>query len=133
VSGSGSVLEAARAVAEEVKAGVRPKRTIIFATWDAEEWGLIGSTEFVEDDSLRLSRDAVAYFNQDVAAQGPRFSGGGSPALRPMPRHVARGVPGPDREGSGFAGRRRAPASPDPPGPRGGDPGGGAAFCGCFN
>ena len=90
VSGTVSVLEAARAVAEEVKAGARPKRTIVFATWDAEEWGLIGSTEFVEDDSLRLSRDAVAYFNQDVAAQGPRFSGGGSPSLRPMLRDVAR-------------------------------------------
>ncbi|MGE5102415.1 MAG: M20/M25/M40 family metallo-hydrolase, partial [Deltaproteobacteria bacterium] len=82
VSGTVSVLEAARAVAEEVKAGLRPKRTIIFATWDAEEWGLIGSTEFVEDDSLRLARDAVAYFNQDVAAQGSRFGGGGSPSLR---------------------------------------------------
>ena len=56
VSGTVSVLEAARAVAEAVKAGHRPKRTIIFATWDAEEWGLIGSTEYVEDDSLRLMR-----------------------------------------------------------------------------
>ena len=85
VSGTVSILEAARAVAEELKAGVRPKRTIIFATWDAEEWGLIGSTEFVEEDSLRLSRDAVAYLNQDVAAQGPRFGGGGSPSLARNP------------------------------------------------
>jgi len=72
VSGTVSVLEAARAIAEQLKSGMRPKRTIVFATWDAEEWGLIGSTEFVEDDSLRLSRDAVAYLNQDVAAQGPQ-------------------------------------------------------------
>ena len=42
VSGTVSVLEAARAISEQVKAGNRPKRTIVFATWDAEEWGLIG-------------------------------------------------------------------------------------------
>jgi N-acetylated-alpha-linked acidic dipeptidase len=77
VSGTVSVLEAARAASELVKRGVRPKRTMVFATWDAEEWGLVGSTEYVEDDSLRLMRGAVAYLNQDVAAQGPRFGGGG--------------------------------------------------------
>ena len=70
VSGTVSVLEAARAISEQVKAGKRPKRTIVFATWDAEEWGLIGSTEYVEEDSLRLSRSAVAYLNQDDVAQG---------------------------------------------------------------
>src|SRR4029077_5593004 len=112
VSGTVSVLEAARAVAEEVKAGARPKRTIIFATWDAEEWGLIGSTEFVEDDSLRLSREAVAYFNQDVAAQGPRCGGGESPSLRPMSRAVARIVPDPTGKGSVSAECRRAAAIP---------------------
>src|SRR5678815_464451 len=56
VSGTVSVLESARAVAELAKRGIRPKRTIVFATWDAEEWGLVGSTEYVEDDSLRLLR-----------------------------------------------------------------------------
>ena len=133
VSGTVSVLEAARAVAEEVKAGMRPKRTIVFATWDAEEWGLIGSTEFVEDDSLRLSREAVAYFNQDVAAQGPRFSGGGSPALRPMLRDVARNVPDPNGKGSVYAEWRRASAIPDTAEPAMGDPGGGSDFAGFYN
>jgi N-acetylated-alpha-linked acidic dipeptidase len=133
VSGTVSVLEAARAVAEEVKAGARPKRTIIFATWDAEEWGLIGSTEFVEDDSLRLSREAVAYFNQDVAAQGARFGGGGSPALRPMLRDVARGVPDPNGKGSVYAEWRRAAAVPDSAEPAMGDPGGGSDFAGFYN
>src|SRR5690606_20478363 len=46
VSGTTSVIEAARAVGELVKAGHRPRRTLVFATWDAEEWGLIGSTEY---------------------------------------------------------------------------------------
>ena len=133
VSGTVSVLEAARAVAEEVKAGMRPKRTIVFATWDAEEWGLIGSTEFVEDDSVRLSREAVAYFNQDVAAQGPRFSGGGSPALRPMLRDVARNVPDPNGKGSVYAEWRRASAIPDTAEPAMGDPGGGSDFAGFYN
>ncbi|HEY0776376.1 MAG TPA: M28 family peptidase, partial [Gemmatirosa sp.] len=95
VSGTTSVLEAARAVAEELRAGRRPRRTIVFATWDAEEWGLVGSTEYVEEDTLRLARHAVAYLNQDVAAQGVAFGGGGSPSLRGVLRSVARVVPDP--------------------------------------
>ncbi|MGH7620682.1 MAG: M28 family metallopeptidase [Gemmatimonadaceae bacterium] len=133
VSGTVSVLESARAIAEEVKAGARPKRTIIFATWDAEEWGLMGSTEFVEDDSLRLSRDAVAYLNQDVAAQGPRFSGGGSPSLRASLRDAARVVPDPDEKGSVYAEWRKASAVPDTAEPAMGDPGGGSDFAGFYN
>jgi len=133
VSGTISVMEAARAIAEEVKAGVRPKRTIIFATWDAEEWGLIGSTEFVEDDSLRLSRDAVAYLNQDVAAQGNRFSGGGSPSLRAALRDAARVVQDPNAKGSVYAEWRKASAVADTAEPAMGDPGGGSDFAGFYN
>src|SRR5260221_9410248 len=94
-SGSVGGLGAARAAAAAVEAGHRPKRTIVFATWDAEERGLMGSTEFVEDDSLRLSRGGLAYLNQDVAAQGVRFNAGGSPWLRPVLRDVAKAVPDP--------------------------------------
>jgi N-acetylated-alpha-linked acidic dipeptidase len=133
VSGTVSVLEAARSIAEGLKAGVRPRRTIIFATWDAEEWGLLGSTEFVEDDSTRLSRDAVAYLNQDVAAQGPRFSGGGSPSLRPTLRDVARSVADPNGKGSVYSEWRRASAVPDTTEPAMGDPGGGSDFAGFYN
>lgn len=133
VSGTVSVLEAARAVAEAAKNGQRPKRTIIFATWDAEEWGLIGSTEFVEDDSLRLARSAVAYFNQDVAAQGARFGGSGSPSLRATLRDVARIVPDPDGKGSVYSEWRRASAVADSAEPPMGDPGGGSDFAGFYN
>ena len=133
VSGTVSVLEAARAIAEEVKAGARPRRTIIFATWDAEEWGLLGSTEFVEDDSARLSRDAVAYLNQDVAAQGSRFGGGGSPSLRPTLRDVARVVADPNGRGSVYSEWRRASAVADTAEPAMGDPGGGSDFAGFYN
>jgi N-acetylated-alpha-linked acidic dipeptidase len=133
VSGTVSILEAARAVAEELNAGARPKRTIIFATWDAEEWGLLGSTEFVEDDSLRLSRNAVAYLNQDVAAQGSRFNGGGSPSLRAALRDVARVVPDPNGKGSVYGEWRRASAVADLAEPVMGDPGGGSDFAGFYN
>jgi N-acetylated-alpha-linked acidic dipeptidase len=133
VSGIVSVLESARAVAEELKAGGRPKRTIIFATWDAEEWGLLGSTEFVEDDSLRLAHNAVAYFNQDVAAQGSRFGGGGSPSLRSTLRDIARLVPDPNGKGSVYSEWRRAGAVADTAEPAMGDPGGGSDFAGFYN
>ena len=133
VSGIVSVLEAARAVAEQVKQGMRPKRTIVFATWDAEEWGLIGSVEYVEDDSLRLTRNAVAYLNQDVAAQGPRFNGGGSPSLRATLRDIARAVPDPSGRGSVYSEWRRANAAPDSLEPVMGDPGGGSDFAPFYN
>ena len=133
VSGTVSILEAARAVAELVKAGHRPRRTIVFATWDAEEWGLVGSTEYVEDDSLRLAKGGVAYLNQDVAAQGARFGGGGSPSLRALLRDVARAVPDPNGRGSVYAEWRRQSAVADTAEPAMGDPGGGSDFAGFYN
>ena len=133
VSGTVSVLESARAVAELVKAGHRPKRTILFATWDAEEWGLIGSTEYVEDDSLRLMRGGVAYLNQDVAAEGSRFSAGGSPSLRALLRDVARRVPDPSGTGSVYAEWQRANQIVDSTPPAMSDPGGGSDFAGFYN
>ena len=134
VSGTVSVLEAARAIAEQVKAGKRPKRTIVFATWDAEEWGLLGSTEYVEDDSLRLSRSAVAYLNQDDVAQGPNFSGGGSPSLRALLRDVTKQVPDPSHQGSVYdVWRKRANLAADSLEPQMGDPGGGSDFAGFYN
>ncbi|GJG86246.1 folate hydrolase [Gemmatimonadetes bacterium T265] len=143
VSGTTSVLEAARAVAEELKAGRRPRRTIVFATWDAEEWGLVGSTEFVEDDTLRLARHAVAYLNQDVAAQGVVFGGGGSPSLRGVLRNIVGQVPDPAGGSVLDAWRRRAAPRPSvtpgvpradaPTDPVTGDPGGGSDFAGFYN
>jgi N-acetylated-alpha-linked acidic dipeptidase len=134
VSGTVSVLEAARAVSELARQGQPPKRTVVFATWDAEEWGLIGSTEHVEDDSLRLLRGGVAYLNQDVSASGPSFGGGGSPSLRAVLRDVARGVPDPSGRGSVYAvWRERAGIRADTLEPAMGDPGGGSDFAGFYN
>ncbi len=134
VSGTVSVLEAARAVAEQVKAGHRPKRTMVFATWDAEEWGIIGSTEYVEDDSLRLMRGGVAYLNQDGGASGPNFGGGGSPSLRETLRDVARGIQDPNGKGNVYdVWRTRAGVTVDSLEPRMSDPGGGSDFAGFYN
>ena len=133
VSGTVSVLEAARAVAELAKRGVRPKRTIVFATWDAEEWGLVGSTEYVEDDTLRLLRSGVAYLNQDVSAQGPSFGGGGSPSLRATLRSLTRVVDDPSGKGSVYDVWRRASGVADTAEPSMGDPGGGSDFAGFYN
>jgi N-acetylated-alpha-linked acidic dipeptidase len=81
-SGVTSVLEAARAWGEAARRGMRPKRTLVFATWDAEEWGLIGSTEWVEAEAQRLKASAVAYVNQDMVAHGPTLGVAASPSLR---------------------------------------------------
>ncbi len=134
VSGTVSVLEAAHAIAEEVRAGRKPKRTIVFATWDAEEWGLLGSTEFVEEDTARLMKSAVAYLNQDDVAQGPNFSAGGSPSLRGLLRDVAKEIPDPSHEGSVYdVWRKRAHLAADTLEPQMGDPGGGSDFAGFYN
>lgn len=130
VSGTVSVLESARAV---LASGIRPRRTLVFATWDAEEWGLIGSTEYVEDDSLRLTRGGVAYLNQDASALGTIFGGGGSPSLRATLRDVARIVPDPSGEGSVYEVWRRRSAVADSVEPAMGDPGGGSDFAGFYN
>ena len=133
VSGTVSVLEAARAVAAEARAGRPPRRTVVFATWDAEEWGLIGSTEYVEQDAARLLRGAVAYLNQDVAAQGMDFGAGGSPSLRAALRSVARLVGDPESGTSVYAQWRRAAKVPNDSEPAFGDPGGGSDFAPFYN
>jgi N-acetylated-alpha-linked acidic dipeptidase len=134
ISGTVSVLEAAHALADLAKKGVRPKRTIVFATWDAEEWGLVGSSEYVEDDSLRLKKGAVAYLNQDVAAQGSQFGGGGSPSLRAVLRDVTKQVTDPKTKGTVYQAWRNATGTKaDTLEPPMGDPGGGSDFAGFYN
>jgi N-acetylated-alpha-linked acidic dipeptidase len=133
VSGTVSILEAARAIAEEARAGRRPKRTIMFATWDAEEWGLIGSTEYVEEDAARLTSGGVAYLNQDVAAQGPNFGSGGSPSLRATLRDVVKAIDDPSGRGSIYSVWRAARVASDTTEPAMSDPGGGSDFAGFYN
>lgn len=134
ISGTVSVLEAAQALSKLAREGVRPRRTIVFATWDAEEWGLVGSTEYVEDDSLKLKRGAVAYLNQDVAAQGGQFGGGGTPSMRSILRDIVKDVPHPKLRGSVYeAWRASSGTRVDSLEPPMGDPGGGSDFAGFYN
>jgi N-acetylated-alpha-linked acidic dipeptidase len=100
VSGTVTVLETARAFATLAREGMRPARTLMFVTWDAEEWGLIGSTEWVEELEDSLRAHVVAYINEDGTFSGPNFGGGGSPSLKPLFRAVARVVADPTGPGS---------------------------------
>lgn len=94
LSGTICIVEAARAFAELAERGVRPRRTIIFAAWGAEEYGLIGSTEWVEQKMQYGLRDrCVAYINLDMAAMGPRFRASSSPSLRRAITHASTVVP----------------------------------------
>jgi N-acetylated-alpha-linked acidic dipeptidase len=134
VSGTVSVLEAARTIGSLMKQGYRPRRTIVFASWDAEEWGLMGSTEFVEQDSARLFRNGAAYINFDEVATGPALGASGSPSLRPFFRDVTRSVASPDGKGSVYdAWRRSDRIASDTAQPVIGDPGGGSDFASFYN
>jgi len=93
-SGTASMLEAVHGVGALLHQGWRPKRTIVFCSWDAEEEGLIGSTEWVEQQGHVLDR-AVAYFNVDVGVSGPNFSAEAVPSLKEFIRDVTRSVPSP--------------------------------------
>lgn len=134
VSGTVGMLQTARTLGALLREGWRPKRTIVLASWDAEEWGLMGSTEFVEQDSARLARDAAAYFNFDMIASGSRLEGSGSPSLRPFFRDVTKVVRSPDGPGSVYdQWRRTAHVTADTAEPAMGDPGGGSDFAGFYN
>ena len=93
-SGTAAQLEAVRGIGQLLKTGWRPKRTIIFASWDAEEEGMVGSTEWAEQHAKELS-GAVAYFNMDVAVSGPNFAAASVPSLKQFLRDVAKSVPSP--------------------------------------
>ncbi len=88
VSGLVALLEEARAVGELVKAGYKPKRTLVYCAWDAEEPGLIGSTEWVEDHKKELQEKVVAYINTDSNGRGFLYSGG-SHTLQAMVMEVS--------------------------------------------
>jgi len=94
VSGMVALMEEARAIGELVKAGYQPKRTLVYCAWDAEEPGLIGSTEWVEDHKKELQEKVVVYINSDSNGRG-FFGAGGSHSLQAMVREVADDVEDP--------------------------------------
>ena len=111
-AGTMCLLEAARCAAEAARVGVRPARTLRFAAWGAEEFGIIGSTEWCEANEASLSRDALLYVNLDMAAMGPNPSLAISPELDPVAR-VAAGIAMASTEPAETVAERMGRASPD--------------------
>jgi N-acetylated-alpha-linked acidic dipeptidase len=99
-SGTASLLETARGLAAALRAGWKPRRSIVLASWDGEEYALLGSTEWVEDRLPSLQANAVAYVNLDSAVTGPDLDVGGVPSLRDLVLETAAVLPEPRRGGT---------------------------------
>lgn len=101
ISGQAAMLEEAKSIGALVKSGWKPQRTLIYCSWDGEEPGLLGSTEWVETHATELQQKAVVYINSDGSGRG--FLGaGGSPALTTMVNEVSKDVVDPQTNVSVF-------------------------------
>ena len=94
-SGTATMLETGRAFGQLLKQGWQPRRTIILCSWDGEEYGLIGSTEWAEENAAELQQKAVAYLNVDVAVNGPNYGVSSVPSLWKLIRAATRDVKDP--------------------------------------
>jgi N-acetylated-alpha-linked acidic dipeptidase len=83
-SGTAATLEACRAIGAAVKNGWKPRRTLMYASWDAEEYGLVGSTEWADDHAKGLDEKAALLLNVDSAVSGPDLDMDGVPSLRDL-------------------------------------------------
>lgn len=83
-SGTASMMELSRALSDLLKQGVRPDRTLVFCSWDGEEVGLTGSTEWGEQFESELKQNAIAYINVDSSTSGPDLDGSAVGSLAPM-------------------------------------------------
>ncbi|WP_235905562.1 M28 family metallopeptidase [Tautonia marina] len=83
-SGTAATLEACRALGEASKAGWRPRRTLVYASWDAEEYGLVGSTEWADEHRDELDAKGLIMLNVDSAVSGPNLDIDGVPSLRDL-------------------------------------------------
>jgi N-acetylated-alpha-linked acidic dipeptidase len=106
-SGNVALMETARGLAELLKAGWKPRRTIIMASWDGEEWGLLGSTEWAEKHREELASKGVAYLNSDSTGKG-WLSMNGSHSLEAFINEVARDIPDPRGGSTSVLEARRA-------------------------
>ncbi|KAM3351164.1 hypothetical protein ACQJBY_023272 [Aegilops geniculata] len=95
-SGTAAMIELAQRFSMLQKQGWRPRRTIIFCSWDAEEYGLTGSTEWVEENREMLSSRAVAYLNIDVSVVGPVLLPSTTPQLDELLLETIKLVQDPD-------------------------------------
>ncbi len=93
-SGTAAMLETVHGLGTLLKSGWQPRRTIVIGSWDAEEEGLIGSTEWVEQHPAEMQH-AVGYFNMDVGVSGPNFNASAVPSLKQFIAELTREVPSP--------------------------------------
>jgi len=89
-SGTASMLEMTRALGEMLREGMRPRRTLIICSWDGEEVGLTGSTEWGENFADELKKNAVVYINVDSSTSGPNFDPSAVASLAPLILDVSR-------------------------------------------
>jgi N-acetylated-alpha-linked acidic dipeptidase len=94
-SGTASMMELTRALGELKQQGLRPRRTLVVCSWDGEEVGLTGSTEWGEQFADELRVKAVAYINVDEATSGPNFHGQAVASLAPMLEETTRSLQDP--------------------------------------
>ncbi|XP_070538244.1 putative N-acetylated-alpha-linked acidic dipeptidase [Ptychodera flava] len=100
-SGTASIMEATRVFGDMVKSGWRPRRTLVFCTWGAEEYGLIGSNEWVEENMKSLIPRGVAYINVDAPLMGIHYLRvSATPNLKEVVFNAARKVPDPNPSGN---------------------------------
>ncbi len=92
VSGHVSMMAVARAMSEMMKNGWKPRRSVLFISWDGEEQGLLGSTEFVEDLTAELRAKTAVYVNRDAGAGGLNFSGSAVHSLTPFIHELAQSI-----------------------------------------
>ncbi|NJC00396.1 folate hydrolase [Xanthomonas arboricola] len=111
LSGTTALLAEAKAIGELARQGQRPKRTLVYASWDGEEAGLLGSTEWAEQHADELRRKAVLYVNTDGNGRG-FLNAGGSHALQRLVNGVAADLRDPD-SGVSVLERQRARARID--------------------
>ena len=121
-SGTIAVIEAARCFTNLAKQGQVPRRSVLFACWAAEEYGMVGSTEWVESREGMLTAGAVAYFNLDMASMGPNFGASASPTLKPVIIDATRYVPQPPVPPDGGAAGRSEEEADAPAGEPGDEP-----------
>ncbi len=91
-SGTASMMELARALGELKQQGTRPHRTLVLCSWDGEEVGLTGSTEWGEQFAEELKKKVVAYLNVDSSVSGPHFAPSAVASLAPLVVEVARSI-----------------------------------------
>ncbi|KAI0876939.1 hypothetical protein GGS24DRAFT_498377 [Hypoxylon argillaceum] len=96
-SGSAVINEVIRSFGQALDQGWKPLRTIVFASWDGEEYGLVGSTEWVEEYLPWIQAANVAYINVDVGVRSPTFSASAAPLLHNLIHEVTSLVPSPNQ------------------------------------